>query len=341
MIGAVGQWWQRCPGADEGGGGMVRQVRRRNLMRVWPVLLVLATTGSAAWAAQGPEAAAGVSGSAESITVTATPLPHRSAVDEFSYSYPTEVRTTDKIARWKRGICPAVYGLPARFSDFITVRLKAIAQNAGAPVDADPKCRHNIEIVFTTTPQVLADDLRKNHYPFLGYFDNFGQADELAKVTHDIQAWYTTATVGRSGLLRVDNPRGDLMSGIDINGFGMGHVFYAPGAGRFNVGPASSLYNVIIVANPAKLGAYEMGALADYIAMLALSQPKNFDACWEVPSITNLLSKDCQAERKTATLSDNDTRFLYGLYKMDGNYSVQIQRSQIRYFMEHRAADKQ
>jgi hypothetical protein len=118
-------------------------------------------------------------------------------------------------------------------------------------------------------------------------------------------------------------------------------IYYAPGAGRFNVGPGSALYNVIIVADPSKLGDYEMGALADYIAMLALSQPKSFDACWEVPSITNLLSKHCSAERKTASLSDNDARFLYGLYKMDANYVVQIQRSQIRYFMEHRGADKQ
>jgi hypothetical protein len=316
-------------------------------MRVWPVLLALATTSAAAWAASAPDATAPAPGSPESITVTATPLPHRSAVDEFIYSYPTAVRTTDKIARWRRGICPTVYGLPAHFGDFITRRMKAIARNAGAPVSADPKCRPNIEIVFTTKPQSIADDLRKNHYPFLGYFDNFGQADALARVTHDIQAWYLTATVGRGGQLRIDNPRQDFMyAGLNammgMDGIGGGApTYYAPGAGRFNVGPGSSLYNVIIVADPAKLGEYEMGALADYIAMLALSQPKSFDVCWEVPSITNLLSKDCQAERKTASLSDNDARFLYGLYKMDTDFVVQIQRSQIRYFMEHRSADKQ
>jgi hypothetical protein len=312
-------------------------------MRIWPVLLVLAASGVAlttAWAASAPAA---TPQAAESVTVTATPLPHRSAVDEFIYSYPTEVRTTEKIARWKTPICPVVQGLPARFASFIATRVKAIAHTAGAPVSEDPKCRHNVEILFTTAPQALGDWLRQDHWAYLGYFDNFHQADELAKVNHDIQAWYTTATVGYHGLLRVDNPRQDFLTGAygGVNGFVGGKVYYAPGAGRFNVGPASSLYNVIIVANPAKLGNYEMGALADYIAMLALSQPKSFDSCWEVPSITNLLTKDCQAERKTATLSDNDARFLYGLYKMDTNYAVQIQRSQIRYFMEHRTSDKQ
>jgi len=321
-------------------------------MRIWavlPILAVIATTPNSRVEAASTPVAAPSSQAAESVTVTATPLPHRSAVDEFVYSYPTPVRTTDKIARWKRGICPVIYGLSPRFADFITTRIKAIARNAGAPVDADPKCRHNIEIIFTTTPQALADDLRKNHWPYLGYFDNFHQADELAKVTHDIQAWYLTGTVGYNGFVRVDNPRQDFLTGTwgingVMDGFGGidgGHVYYAPGAGRFNIGPASTLYNVIITADPRKLGNYEMGSLADYIAMLALSQPRSFDACWEVPSITNLLTKDCQPERKTATLSDNDARFLYGLYKMDTGKAVQLQRSEIRYFMEHRAADKQ
>jgi hypothetical protein len=178
--------------------------------------------------------------------------------------------------------------------------------------------------------------MRKNRWAYLGYFDNFRQADALAKVTHDIQAWYLTATVSYSGYVRVDNPRQDFLTGSDY--LPDGKVFYAAGTGRFNSGPGSTLYNVVIVADPSKLKEYSMGSLADYIAMLALSQPKSFDACWEVPSITNLLSKECTPERKTTTISDNDTRFLYGLYRMDPIFSVFQQRSQIRYFMEHRGA---
>jgi hypothetical protein len=231
-----------------------------------------------------------------------------------------------------------VEGLPQHFAAFTIRRLTAIARNAGAPVNADPKCRHNIQIVFTNTPQVLADDLRKNHRPYLGYFDNLHQAAELATVKHDVQAWYLTATVGFNGFARVDNPRQDFLTGID--GFADGRVFYAGSGGRLNNGVSSTLYNVIIAADLSKLGDYEMGSLADYIAMLALSQPRSFDACWEVPSITNLLSKDCVPGRKTATISDNDAAFLHGLYKMGASDSVWAQRSEIRYFIERRAAGK-
>jgi hypothetical protein len=149
-----------------------------------PSLLLAASDAPAAAqpASVTPAAAPPVpSGAPESITVTATPLPGRPAVDEFIYSYPTAVRTTDKIARWKVGICPMVAGLPQHFADFISRRLIAIAHKAGAPVNADPKCRHNIQIVFTTKPQALADDVHKNHRPYLGYFDNLYQADDPAR----------------------------------------------------------------------------------------------------------------------------------------------------------------
>jgi hypothetical protein len=301
-------------------------------MKLTPVIAALVLAVSAAVAQ--PAATPASPEAAESVTVTATALPHRSAIDEFIYSYPASARTTDKIARWKRSICPVVEGLPARYAKFIAGRLTAIARKAGAPVSDDAKCRHNIEIVFTTRPQALADSLHKEHRPYLGYFDNLHQAAELAKVTHDIQAWYLTATMGFNGLLHVDNPRQDFLTGND----GIGQTFYAGSGGRGSNGASSTLYNVIIVADPSKLGDYEMGSLADYIAMLALSQPKSFDACWEVPSITNLLSKSCDAARKTPTLSDNDAAFLYGLYKMGTGDTVFMQRSEIRYFIERHPA---
>lgn len=266
--------------------------------------------------------------SAESITVTATPLPGRPAVDEFIYSYPTENRGTAKIARWMLPICPVVAGVPPRYADFIVKRLVAIAQKSGAPVGAIPKCQHNIQILFTANPQEVGDNLRKNHAPFLGWFDNLNKADELAKVTHGIQAWYLTASVGGPDRLHIDNPRQDFLTGNNLTPNGTGFPV------SYFLGRATTLYNVIIVADSSKLGDYEMGALADYIAMLALSQPKSFDACWEVPSITNLLSKNCDPSRKTATLSDNDAAFLHGLYKMTPESVIWAQRSQIRYFLE-------
>ena len=72
-------------------------------------------------------------------------------------------------------------------------------------MDSDASCKPNIEVVFTTTPQALLDNIRKGEPVFLGYHDNGSQADEMAKVTHAIQSWYTTATDDMRGRPEVDS----------------------------------------------------------------------------------------------------------------------------------------
>ena len=54
------------------------------------------------------------------------------------------------------------------------------------------------------------------------------------------------------------------------------------------------LHHVIIVIP--RLKEYEMGSLADYIAMLALAQMESLDACQPLPSIVNV-SRDVQQKR--------------------------------------------
>ena len=48
---------------------------------------------------------------------------------------------------------------------------------------------------------------------------------------------------------------------------------------------SSDLYHVIIVVEPARLEDYEIGTLADYIALLALTQMSSLDACQPLASI--------------------------------------------------------
>ncbi len=70
-----------------------------------------------------------------------------------------------------------------------------------------------------------------------------------------------------------------------------------------------------------EIAGLQIGALADYIAMLALSQGQSYDTCQSVPTITNLMASGCAADMKPAALTDIDRTYLRGLYKMapDGN----------------------
>jgi len=87
-----------------------------------------------------------------------------------------------------------------------------------------------------------------------------------------------------------------------------------------------------IVADPTKLAYYEVGALADYIALLALSQLVSLDICQALSSIVNLLAPGCA--QKPNALTDNDLAYLRGLYKMGPGRTARVQQDEIAYQME-------
>ena len=285
----------------------------------------------------------------ESITVTAT-RPHRDAINDFLFSHATPTRLTDKVARWTVPICPQTYGLGSKYAKYVTDRIRGIAANVGAPVSGDAACRPNIQIVFTTTPQLLLDNIRQNQPTYLGYYDNSRQADKLATFSRPIQSWYTTATGDLTGPPQVDSAHS---GGISVTlpsppptgpggmeGFSQGtYTLNLPSASartttgsRLGDGMTSGFYNVLIIAEPGKLLDAEIGTLADYIVMLALSQPGPLDQCEALPSITNLLVENCS--NQVATITDGDVAYLRGLYKMSLAGTLQMQRSQILYQMK-------
>jgi len=64
--------------------------------------------------------------------------------------------------------------------------------------------------------------------------------------------------------------------------------------------------------------------------MMALSEPASLDTCQDLPSISNLLAKDCASI--PGSITDGDLAFLKGLYRAGG--SMTIQRNEIRYQMK-------
>lgn len=307
-------------------------------------LLVLAPAATAQTAADAPSAAP-----LESVTVTGT-RPHQDAINAFLFRHATPTRMTDKVARWATPICPQTFGLGPKYAKYITDRVRGVAAGVGAPVNRDAACRANIQIVFTTAPQKLLDNIRDNQPAYLGYHDNSKQAAQLATVSRAIQSWYTTATGDLNGAAQVDSAHSGGITvtlpsppptgpgGMEGTAQGM-FTLNLPSAsaravtgGRLGDGLASSFANIIIIAEPAKLLDFQIGTLADYIVMLALSQPGPLDTCEALPSITNLLVEDCA--NQVATITDGDLAYLRGLYKMSLTGTLQMQRSQILYRMK-------
>lgn len=289
------------------------------MTRAIPALAILVALTAAAAAQVAPN---------DAVTVTSGKT--RAAIQAFVGKLSTSTRISGKIARWETGICVSVVGIRPEAVRFVVQRVRDTAARVGAPVDGDAACHPNIHITFTTTPQVLLDNIRNSKPYLLGYADSAASLDALAKVSLPIQAWYATQIRDRIGRTEYESSRGMVGEGRDtVPGV---IIPYAIGAftathGRLSNGLHSIFYNAIIVANPEALLDHEMGTLADYIAMLALAQTQPLTQCPVLPSILSLFVPGCAA----AGLTPQDEGYLRGLYSMDAGTILQGQRDQMVY----------
>jgi hypothetical protein len=277
----------------------------------------------------------------ESVTVTGTKS--RQLLDAFVKSFATPTQLTGKIARWENGICPLTVGQQPDFTKFVTGRVKDVAAMVGAPVNPAPSCTPNIEIVFTTIPQELLDNVRKHQTDYLGYAESGAQIEKLATVTRPVQAWYETQTKDLDGMSRIDSARrrGEGIAMPNFTGLACPSCMarnsapeYLPAAtyarvtgNRISDGVHSTFYHIIIVADIHRLSGYEAGPMADYIAMLALTQLNSLDACQQLPSIVNMLARGCGT--KAGVLTENDLAYLRALYKANADKTLLSQQTEI------------
>jgi hypothetical protein len=297
--------------------------------------------------AVGAQAWAQTAAPTENVTVTGS----RRMYHDFSRNFATPTMTTGKIARWERRICPVVAGQDPHSAAFITQHLKYVALAAGAPVNTDESCTPNIDIIFTTTPQDLLDTVSKTDQHYLGYFSSVAQKNALATVTKPIQAWYATESTDIKGRRHLDTGR-SIVGGTTVQAFNglmdqvgradmvgdnpattggsaltdMAPFAYTTG-GRISDGVHTGFNHILIVIDSTKLAGQDIVPLADYIAMLALSQVSRPNACQELPSIVNRMASGC--EQRPDSLTAFDLAFLQGLYHMSGDRNLLAQRSEI------------
>lgn len=270
------------------------------------------------------------------------------AVGKFVETLTVPTRGAGKLARWKSGVCPIAVGVRPEIGMFLIKRIMDVAAEVGAPVNSKVPCPANIEIIFTADPQGLLDNIRIMHPILLGYHDNSAQAEKLATSRLPIQALYITAAVDLRGNVQVDGVRkGGVSMTMAIPPAGIGGpatgvpdmvVMNMPDAvvthvtgGRLGDGVSGGLSNVVIVADTGKLLNQGVMPLADYIAMLTLSQIEPPERCQDLPTILNLLTPACGAT--PTALSAGDMAYLRALYKVTPTASFPGQRREMIYQM--------
>jgi len=277
--------------------------------------------------------------------ITVTPAPKLSARElEHAADGFVRARTTvtriGRLARWRVPVCPVTQGLPDDLNAAITARVREIAAAVGAPV-AREGCVANLEIEFTAHPQALLDLARKRNW-ILVAAQNPQQSGRSTGMTHPIQSWYVTATrsyaidaaggafaaAGATGKGKVG--MGSL--GIDGGSPGeaviddpLGHSIGGEPGSRLDDTVGSEFANVLVIVDQAKIAGASTPAIADYVAVLGLSQISELDDCSALPSILDLLSTGCTPARQPNSLTASDFAYLKALYgretRMEASYA--------------------
>jgi hypothetical protein len=229
---------------------------------------------------------------------------------------------TGQLARWRDRVCPVALGLTPALDTFVSGRVRLLAARVGAPVQKLGRCRPNVEIVFVDRPQALMDAVARERGALLG-FHYAAATRRLATVTRPIEARYLTSTQGGGGATVLDVASGGLQGGaagtitgpVDLSNAGS-----MPGGcagSRLTQCLRSVFTNVLIVVDAPAIEGRQIGPIADYIALLALSQPKSLDACGALSSILDLMADTCSGQSEPGAWTDSDIAYLTALYKVD------------------------
>jgi hypothetical protein len=279
-------------------------------------------SASAALAQPAPAATEAPSTTVAPVTVQAAAKPK--VIEKQSHSFVLSYAAAqnpeiDQIARWHGPICVQAEGLSAAQAAMLKARIEDVAKAVGLPA-ARPGCRANVEIVFSDKPQAVMDVVAKRLEPLLGYYHRHDH-DRLKTVTHPIQAWYVTATRGQgpnAGLLFssfgkfsqldaevIDDPDNQPPDGCGENT-------------HFTACLQSLFKNVFMVADSKALEGKDLGLVADYMVMLALSRPRSLDGCNALPSVIDVLAKSaCPGRDPPDGLTPADAAYLTALYASD------------------------
>lgn len=281
-----------------------------------------------------------------SVTVT-TPAPpteqelagdslYQFIADHATVHYVSTV-TTRNLARWRGGkqsICPLTVGLGPEYNAFVTARVRALAAYVGAPLDSNPHCKDNVQILFTSNPKQGMDDVMEwaTAPSTFGIRYSGGKRDLLAyRSDHAIQGWYIT-TRGGPIVLNTDVS----LVALDVWPVWpqIAQKYHGSPALGTRLGGSSGSGNgigaVILIVDTTKVVGYTLGTIADYLAMLTLSVVQSPDHCDPLPSILDLMSSNCRTREMPTAITAGDLAFLKALYYRNTGLGPSLSRAAIQ-----------
>lgn len=244
---------------------------------------------------------------------------------------------TGGLLRWRGGrsetVCPETSGLGQDYDDFVSARLRAVAAFVGAPVHPDTQCVPNVHILFTTQPRSAMQWVLDRGAHTLGVKFPHQMEKELdVSGQHAIQGWYITAGGGAAVL----NADPQFIGGIELQGLWPRVIpssAYVNGGGR-------SILTVFLAVDTNKVAGYTIGAIADYLAVAALTVVQSPDHCDPLPSVLDLMAPSCASRGAPTSVTAGDIAFLKALYFRNTGLGRTLSRDEIEINMLQQFRDR-
>lgn len=226
------------------------------------------------------------------------PLEVKAANRDRTMSYvraATQLSSGGQVSRRSAILCPVVAGAAKDVNSYVRSRLRQVAGELGLRFDAK-QCYPNLLILFSREPETMLDQARRRgkirydmiSLPRIERFKANANPVRWLSYTGEVPAY------------------GDISSGdTDIR------AMRAPDS-RILQPVASRLHYSLVVVDARQTDGVEIGALADYLTLIALADIRPDATQPDQASILNLFAEPGGPRRMTAS----DQAYLRGLYKL-------------------------
>lgn len=211
----------------------------------------------------------------DDIIVTGTRL--NEMIREFVGEVSTAQTAEDQIARWNRNVCTQIAGLHQREAQFVADRIAQRAHQVQLR-PGGPNCRANVLIFVTPDADRFTQELTRLFPevfdPNVANMHTQGDQALAAFVSNErpVRWWHVSQTVSREGaIVRNSDPRWRAGTGGTDGLTGL-TVVRTNANSRLERATRQDFNRVVIVVDATRAAGQRFDALADYVAMIALSQ---------------------------------------------------------------------
>lgn len=263
---------------------------------------------------------------AQDVTVTA-PSPKR--VPDLVAQFATPL-SGDRLARWRRPLCPYVMGLSHDHDGFVAARIGEIAGAAGIRIAAGA-CDPNLVVVIAKDDAALRAAINRRAYRV--FFDGRWPVDKLqladfarddgrpAHVFYVFGDGWTT-----NGFPLTTAPTADTAGYLSGLLFGP-PVYTRPGASRLVPHTEQHFQRVVLVLNGDQIAGLTLAQIGAYAAMTTLAEVRVKTPLADVDTITGLFADRTAGRPLPPDLTFWDRAYLGALYHAPPEVSLASQRS--------------